>query len=63
MTCQINLYCNYRYNIIKDLNDDKITEAVNWNPESGYPSNLPDNFYPRPAAGIYPLMFIQVFRS
>ncbi|XP_061390871.1 pickpocket protein 28-like [Musca vetustissima] len=29
--------------------DDAV--AVNWNPEKGYPDNLPDKFYPRTAAG------------
>ncbi|KAM7345172.1 pickpocket 12 isoform 2-T2 [Cochliomyia hominivorax] len=39
------------YNIIQDLTDDKVTKAVNWNPESGYPTQLPEKYYPRPAAG------------
>ncbi|XP_037806112.1 pickpocket protein 28 [Lucilia sericata] len=40
-----------KYDIIKDLKDDKVTKAVNWNPESGYQNNLPEKFYPRPASG------------
>lgn len=42
---------HFRYNIIKDLTNKEKNAPVNWNPETGYPSDLPDKYYPRPAAG------------
>lgn len=43
---------HFRYNIIKDLTNKETNTPVNWNPETGYPANLPDRYYPRPAAGL-----------
>lgn len=42
----------FRHNIIKDLTNEKNIPSINWNPETGYPVNLPAKYNPRPAAGL-----------
>ncbi|XP_061397103.1 pickpocket protein 28-like, partial [Musca vetustissima] len=47
------LYAEGTQSLIKETysNHSDMDEAINWNPESGYPKKLPKHFYPRTAAG------------
>ncbi|XP_053965737.1 pickpocket protein 28 [Anastrepha ludens] len=45
------LYTSITKKIIEDYERIRNIEAIDWNPEDGYPKQLPPNFYPSTAAG------------